>query len=310
MLRWLVNVGFLALPIAATLGILIALQMHRQASGQPPLFTPPATDEWSEKTYCQKSYGIHPDTKGQQYTLNPNQWAMKAGDEGFLCMNVTTYSNQTYATDTTAPQFKVFWQYPQFKSGQPVHAYPNIKVDGGVLPAQLESVSQVGVDFSWTMRLDNETGPTNDLAELTAGNVNSNVALDMFIDGDQDKAQDSQRADYEVMVWFAAIGPATYAIGQDRGPVMSKKVDGTNFNLYVGENDRKQHVLTWKATSMAHDFHGDISPLIRKVLEANRKGFPSSSDYLGYLSFGTEAYYSDKPVTFSVPSLSIDIRKS
>ncbi|RDA88422.1 hypothetical protein CP532_5610 [Ophiocordyceps camponoti-leonardi (nom. inval.)] len=310
MLRWLVNVGFLALPIAATLGILIALQMHRQASGQPPLFTPPATDEWSEKTYCQRSYGIHPDTKGQQYTLNPNQWAMKDGDEGFLCMNVTTFSNQTYATDTMAPQFKVFWQYPQYKTGQPVHAYPNIKVDGDVLPAQLQSVSQVGVDFSWTMRLDNETGPTNDLAELTAGNVNSNVAMDMFIDSDQEKAKDSTRADYEVMVWFAAIGPATYAIGQDRGPVMSKRVDGTNFNLYVGQNDRKQHVLTWKATSMAHDFHGDISPLIQKVLETERKGFPSASDYLGYLSFGTEAYYSDTPVTFSVPSLSIDIRKT
>lgn len=106
MLRWLVNVGFLALPIAATLGILLGLQAHRQATGQTPLFVPPLDNKWVEKTYCQKSTGIHPETKGQQYTresswrvrrlppanrppaVNPNQWAWNEGDPGFLCMNV------------------------------------------------------------------------------------------------------------------------------------------------------------------------------------------------------------------------------
>ncbi|KAF4592115.1 glycoside hydrolase family 12 protein [Ophiocordyceps camponoti-floridani] len=310
MFRWLVNVGLLVLPIAATLGILIGLQAHRQAFGQQPLFTPPITTKWLEQTYCQKSYGVHPDIKGQQYTLNPNQWAIKPGDEGFLCMNVTTYDNQTYATETTAPQFKVFWQYPQYKTGQPVHAFPNIKVDGDVLPVKLERVQEMEVDFQWTMRLDNDTGPTSSLADLANANVNSNVAIDMFVDSDLEKAQDSERAKYEVMVWFAAIGPATFAIGQDDKPIMSKKVDGTNFNLYYGLNARQQNVLTWKSTSMTDDFHGDLTPLIRQVFQTKRDGFPSSSDYLGYFSFGSEAYYSDKTVTFSVPSLSIDIRET
>ena len=35
--------------------------------------------------------------------------------------------------------------------------------------------------------------------------------------------------------------------------------------------------------------------------------FPSSSDYLGYIGMGTEAYYAKKEVTFHVPTLSIDI---
>ncbi|PHH78488.1 hypothetical protein CDD80_6756 [Ophiocordyceps camponoti-rufipedis] len=326
MFRWLVNVGLLALPIAATLGILIGLQAHRQALGQQPLFSPPIITKWVEQTYCQRYHGVRPDTKGQQYTrlssvpcshnqpltlaVNPNQWGIETGDPGFLCMNVTTYDNQTYATKTTAPQFKVFWQYPSFTDQRSVHAFPNIKLDDDVLPVKLQRVQEIDVDFQWTMRLDNDTGPTSSLDDFKKANVNSNVAIDMFVDKDKEKAKDAEKADFEVMVWFAAIGPATFAIGQKEGPIMSKNVDGTNFNLFYGQNDRKQHVLTWKSTSNADEFHGDLAPLINEVLDTNRPGFPSSSDYLGYFSFGSEAYFSNKPVTFSVPSLSIDIRRT
>lgn len=141
---------------------------------------------------------------------------------------VTTYNNQTYATETTAPQFNVVWEYPQAKpSQQPVHAFPNIKVDGDVLPAKLQSVSSIGIDMAWTMRLDNKTGASTSIQELTAANVNSNVAIDMFLDRDKSRAVDSEKAKYEVMVWFASIGPATFAIGQENGTVTTKTLDGT-----------------------------------------------------------------------------------
>lgn len=68
MFRWLVNFGLLALPIAATIGILLGIQSQRQASGQPPLFVPKLDNKVVETTYCQKSFGVHPETKGQQYT--------------------------------------------------------------------------------------------------------------------------------------------------------------------------------------------------------------------------------------------------
>lgn len=80
-------------------------------------------------------------------------------------------------------------------------------------------------------------------------------------------------------------------------------------NLYYGQNGRNQHVLTWKATETAHDFHGDISPLIQEILHANKPNYPNEADYLGYFSFGSEAYHSKSPVSFHVPLLSIDIRK-
>jgi hypothetical protein len=75
-IRFLVNFGLLALPIAITLGVLIGLQSQREASGGPPLFKPDPkpTDRIKKKNgilteqHCQKSFGIHPETKGQEYT--------------------------------------------------------------------------------------------------------------------------------------------------------------------------------------------------------------------------------------------------
>ncbi|KND89178.1 Endoglucanase-1 [Tolypocladium ophioglossoides CBS 100239] len=310
MFRWLVNFGFLALPIAATIGILLGIQSQRQASGQPPLFVPTLDNKVVEATYCQKSFGVHPETKGQQYILNPNQWGWNVGDPGFLCMNVTTFNNQTYATNTTAPEWKIFWQYPQETGdGNNVHAFSNIMVDGGVFPVGLKSVSQIGIDMQWTMRTDNDTGPTDDVA-LTAAKVNANVAIDMFMDSDKTKAEDSTKATYEVMVWFAAYGDTTHTVGQDLGVVSTLTLNGTAFELYYGQNLAKQNVLTWKATSPTHDFHGDLHPLLDEIFKLQKTGYPSETDYLGYFSFGSEAYFSDKPVTFSVPSLSIDVRTS
>lgn len=69
-------------------------------------------------------------------------------------------------------------------------------------------------------------------------------------------------------------------------------------------------MLTWKAAETAQDFRGDIAPLVEEILQTNKPSYPKKSDYLGYFSFGSEAYHSNKPVTFSVPSLSIDIHKS
>ncbi|KJZ71229.1 hypothetical protein HIM_09372 [Hirsutella minnesotensis 3608] len=317
MFRWLVNAGFLALPIAATLGILLGIQSHRQATGQAPLFTPPLNNKWVEKTYCQKAFGIHPDTKGQEFTRKSRRipstfWGLDEGEAGFLCMNVTTFNNQTYATRTTAPSFSAVWQYnPKEK---PVHAFPNIKVDGDVLPAPLEKIKHYNVDVKWSMRLDNDTEKGTSTNELKKGPVNANVAIDMFIDKDKSKASNSTAASHEVMVWLAAIGPASHTIGQDKGPVKTMVLDGTFFDLFIGPNpgikDFTQQVLTWKARELTPTFKGDISELVNDVVKSNDPLYPSPSDYLGYFAFGTEAYDSPKPVTFSVPSLSIDIQKS
>ncbi|GJN75720.1 xyloglucan-specific endoglucanase protein [Purpureocillium lilacinum] len=321
MLRWLVNFGFLALPIGVTIGILLGLQAQRHATGGPPLFQPPdqpggAPPVNNKLTYvqsCRKEDGIHPKVKDgyQEFTLNPNQWGTKAGDPGFLCMNVTTFNNQTYPTKHTAPEWTIWWQYdPISGSGNNVHAFPNVKVDGNVFPQAVKDVSQIDFDMQWRMRLDNETGPT-DTDALTKGNVNANVAVDMFLDTDKASAQSSEKAKFEIMIWFAALGAGTKAVNEQAGNEVAKYTfNGTDFDLFAGKNGNGQMVLTWKAQKTMDDFHGNLYPFIEEILKLKNADYITDSHYLGYLSFGSEAYFSADPVTFHVPSMAINVQKA
>lgn len=87
-----------------------------------------------------------------------------------------------------------------------------------------------------------------------------------------------------------------------------------NFSsLYAGQNGLKQNVLTWYPDKPVYKFKGDLTPLIEEVLKVDgtkfpKANFPSGSDYMGYLSLGSEALYAKKTVTFHVPKLSIDIK--
>ena len=127
-----------------------------------------------------------------------------------------------------APEFSVTWMYPPGPETAPVHAFPNIKVDGHVLPATVSSLSQVNVDLQWTYGPGNTSATTTDVNGLLTNNdLNANVAIDMFLDADQTKAQDSTAALYEIMVWFADFGNATQPIGFSGGSVTTKEISGT-----------------------------------------------------------------------------------
>ena len=144
-------------------------------------------------------------------------------------IQVTSFNNNTYATNTTAPEFSVTWKYPQGPETAPVHAFPNIKVDGGVLPIVLSDLSTLNLDIEWTYGVGKKPSASIDEQELTDNLVNTNVAIDMFVDSDKTKAQDSTKASYEVMVWLAFFGPATQPLGYDKNnPVETLEVEGVN----------------------------------------------------------------------------------
>lgn len=81
-LTFLVNFALLVIPIGVTLGILFGIDAQRSASGDAPIYTPQPSsvgggnpdggggtdNKLSTVMYCQKSYGITPDTKGQEFT--------------------------------------------------------------------------------------------------------------------------------------------------------------------------------------------------------------------------------------------------
>ena len=79
--------------------------------------------------------------------------------------------------------------------------------------------------------------------------------------------------------------------------------------LYQGKNGRGQNVLTWYASKPADKFHGDLQPLVTRLIKMAKTDFPKSSDYIGYMSLGTETYNSDDFVTFHVPELAIDVSR-
>ncbi|KAL6400244.1 xyloglucan-specific endoglucanase [Ilyonectria robusta] len=74
--RFLVNFVLLALPIGITLGVLLGLQQHKDATGGGPIFggdddqpgKTPSNNKFTHVQNCDKSFGIHPDSKGQNYT--------------------------------------------------------------------------------------------------------------------------------------------------------------------------------------------------------------------------------------------------
>lgn len=83
--RWVVNIGLLAIPIGSTIGVLLGIESHRQATGQAPLFGGDngggggdgngsgsngngGNNGITDAQYCQQSYGISPPSNGEEYT--------------------------------------------------------------------------------------------------------------------------------------------------------------------------------------------------------------------------------------------------
>ena len=79
----------------------------------------------------------------------------------------------------------------------------------------------------WTYGVGDEAAASTDAQALSQNLLNGNAAFDMFIDSDQNNAENSTKAKYEVMVWFADFGAAAQPIGQDKGVVSTQVLNGT-----------------------------------------------------------------------------------
>lgn len=66
-------------------------------------------------------------------------------------------------------------------------------------------------------------------------------------------------------------------------------------------------MLTWYSPTVSNRFHEDLFKLVDRLIEMDEEDFPSESDYIGYMSVGTETYSADDFVTFHVPELAVDV---
>lgn len=88
--------------------------------------------------------------------------------------------------------------------------------------------------------------------------------------------------------------------------------DNLNSDLKVANNKYGQTVFTWLTSTPVENFHGDIAPLLQKVLKlsktANIPAVPSKDDYVVYMSLGSELYSAKSNVTFLAREMAVDIQ--
>ena len=162
-----------------------------------------------------------------------------------------------------------------------MHAFSNIKLDSNKFPVAISAVSSINFETEWYYGVGAERPQAVDVAALTNAQLDANVAVDMFLDSDPNKAVDTTQAKYEVMIWLGQYGASTQQIGLERGPISSQVVNGTTFNLFSGVNGLQQSVLTWVAADAAAGhtlFFGDIGQLLQGLTglggpTVNGKGF-------------------------------------
>lgn len=82
------------------------------------------------------------------------------------------------------------------------------------------------MDLEWTYALGNVNKTKSDVNETSTSDLNANVAVDLFLDSDITKAQNSTAAAMEIMVWFAAIGGAAKPVGNGVAPAHTAQLDG------------------------------------------------------------------------------------
>ena len=109
--------------------------------------------------------------------------------------------------------FSATWQWG--KNRGLVHSYPNAGLNNTVLPIQLSDVSNLNLALNWTMGPSTAPSAGNttiaspiDTEGLRALDAKANVAVDMFLDADPQKAKSSVMATYEMMIWIGSVGGA------------------------------------------------------------------------------------------------------
>lgn len=88
-----------------------------------------------------------------------------------------------------------------------VHSFPHVTFSSDRLPVSLDSISALRLAATWAMTAGNEPperlGMAADIASVAA---KCNVAFDLFLDRDPDKASSAINAGYEIMVWIGRVG--------------------------------------------------------------------------------------------------------
>lgn len=131
----------------------------------------------------------------------------------------------------------------------------------------------------------------------TGSSIVADVAYDMFT-----SSTASGSAEYEVMIWLAALGGAG-PISSTGSPIATPTIAGKSWKLYYGLNGSMK-VYSFVASSQITSFSGDLLDFF-KYLESSQG--MSSSQILQSIGAGTEPFTGSSAV-FTTNAYSVVVK--
>jgi len=205
-----------------------------------------------------------------QYTLYQDLWGKSAATSGSQCSTADSISGTTLAWHTE-------WTWSGGSAS--VKSYANAVVK--MTATKLSKLSTIPTTWKWS---------------YTGSDIVADVSYDSFLG-----STPTGSADYEVMVWLAALGGAG-PISSTGSPIATPTIDGVTYKLYSGPNGSTT-VFSFVAESSVENFEADLINIF-KYLE-NSQGV-SSSQYLQSIGAGTEPFTGSNAV-FTTSAYSITV---
>jgi xyloglucan-specific endo-beta-1,4-glucanase len=111
--------------------------------------------------------------------------------------------------------FNATWNW--WKDSHSVHSYPNVQLNSDLLPVELAYLSSLQVRADWTMNSTQDLYSSHDhpaawIPKNSQAEIKANVALDLFLDPNPQRANVTTLPLYELMIWFSAL-PGVAPIG-------------------------------------------------------------------------------------------------
>lgn len=138
------------------------------------------------------------------------------------------------ASSSTTGGFDATWKWP----GNPdtVHSYPHVTFSSGDMPVSVSNISALRLAASWsyspgTISTADEAGRLHglDASGLNDVGAKANIAFDMFMDPDPDKATSATAAKYEMMIWIGRVGtPRPLGFDSDNATCYNQQLGSLN----------------------------------------------------------------------------------
>ncbi|KAK4183599.1 family 12 putative glycoside hydrolase [Podospora australis] len=243
-----------------------------------------------DATVCNQKTYTSPSDK---FIYVPNAW--NPNDQGFQCMSVRT----------SPPAFDATWRWPSV--GDTVHSYPHVKFPSEHIPIALSKITALHLSAQWSMGPGSDPIPVPSVNTegLESLDVRANVAFDLFADRNAANAETETKAETEIMIWLGTFGsPQPLGFNDNTSNRATINLDGVDFTLYHGRNQRDTGVFTWIAAANTMKFSADVSPLLQHLW---RNGLVSADSLVGVVGFGSEAFRSVENVTFSASDFGMQL---